>query len=485
MASGRSVLYEDFLAFERRHALLPNGGRVLACVSGGPDSVALLDILHNFSKGGRIELYACHLNHQLRGVEAQEDAAFVKRLCDSMGVQVEVGARDVAALAKEKGLSIETAARDARYEFFNSCARRFKCNTVATAHTMSDDAETVLMRLIEGAGPEGLTGIPVKRPLGKRTDLSIVRPLLFAARPRIEQYLAERRLEYRVDKSNLEPIYLRNRIRLEVIPRLKELNPSIEEALARTAESIDRMYDLVGREIGRAWRRVVENDKGPVYLLRRAELLKVHPAVATEIVKEILVRAGLSERNLRSAHMDAVMDLAESRKPSGRLELPDGVEARRDYDSLLIAPAREFPSSRRQEMPEAFEEMLDVDGSVELPRAGRIEARRLNELSLDDFVARKGKDEEVVDARALKGALRVRFPRRGDRYRPLGAPGERKLSDVFIDARLPAADRAAIPVVEDDKGIVYVGGLRIAHRAKVGKKTTRYVLLRWRRPEGE
>ena len=489
----RETLYDDFLAFERKHSLFAPGDGVVAAVSGGPDSVALLDILRQLSSNGRIRLAACHLNHQLRGAEADGDERFVEELCASMGVPLEVGRRDVAALARDKGLSVETAAREARYEFFDSAVRKHKARCVATAHTMSDEAETVIQRLIEGAGPEGLTGIPVKRPLGKWTDVAVVRPLLFATRGRIMEYLSARGLSSRTDSTNLEPLYLRNRIRLEVLPKLREFNPSIEEALARVAESMDIMYDFVWNEVRDQWHRVVVSDKPHVFLIRRRELLGIHGAVAREIVKEVLARADVPARDIKAAHIEAIMCLAESRKPSARLELPGGIVIRRDYDSIRVAHATAFPeepgraaeetSAAGADEPTAFEELLDLDGIVTLPDGHWIEAARYGELSKEDIrdlkSAGKTPNQELLDAFAVKRPLVVRYPRPGDRYKPLGCRGEKKLSDIFIDAKVPAEKRATIPVVEDRQGIVWVVGFRIADRVKL-RGPGRCLLLRWR-----
>ena len=215
---------------------------MVAC-SGGPDSVALFDIMVRWSASAKIKVFACHLNHCLRGADSDGDAAFVEDLARSVGVELFTGRRDVAGLARERGVSIETAARDARYEFFIEAAGKLRCSAVVTAHTASDNAETFLQRLIEGAGVEGLGGIPHWRLLDADRKVHLWRPLLFAHRPEIEKYLEARGLAFRVDKSNLEPTYLRNRIRLELLPRLREFNPSIEESL--TASLKRAVSDLV------------------------------------------------------------------------------------------------------------------------------------------------------------------------------------------------------------------------------------------------
>jgi tRNA(Ile)-lysidine synthase len=488
----RETLYDDFLAFERRHNLFPSGDGVVAAVSGGPDSVALLDILRQFSSGGRIRLAACHLNHQLRGAEADDDERFVESLCDSMGVPLEVGRRDVAALAREKSLSVEAAARDARYAFFNKAVRKHNARHVATAHTMSDQAETVVQRILEGAGPEGLTGIPLKRTLGKWTDIKVARPLLFATRERIMDYLAGRGLSSRTDSTNLEPVYLRNRIRLELLPRLREFNPSIEDALARIAESMDLVYDFLWREVDDHWHRVVSWNKPPIFSLRRHALLRVHGAIAREIVKGVLTNAGLPERDLKAAHIEAVLALAESRKPSARVELPAGFVVRREYDDIFVGRATEFAD---ESMPaaetandEGFEEILEVNGRVDLPAGGFIDSMVENDEYMDDesreqLIKSAAGDEAAMDMQNIELPLAVRYPRPGDRFRPLGCRGEKKLSDVFINAKIPADQRATIPLICDRSGIVWVAGYRIAEHVRVGGLTTRYVLVSWRRPE--
>lgn len=469
----RSVLYDEFLHFVKAKRLFKSGECVLAAVSGGPDSVALLHLLRRLGDRGQISLAACHLDHMLRGEESSRDARFVAEICSKYNVQLETARRDVAALAKESGAGVEEAARRARYEFFAAAAAKLSCTTVATAHTLSDNAETVLQRLIEGAGPAGLSGIPLSRPLAPDSQVAVVRPLLFASRERIESYLAKHRLPSALDHTNLAPLYLRNRIRLELVPLLKGLNPSVEAALSRTGESVGALMDFVEDALSEATAAIVDTGEGSGTSLKAAALTAAHPALAGEVVRRALLAAGVDGRRISSAHIRAVLELADAGSPSGELHLPGALVARREYDCLTIAPPAAMAGA------DDFCAQLRVPGEVALPGGrSRIEARPVEDFNISEFLAGKSAAEEVIDAEAVCGGLAVRFPREGERFRPLGAHGEKKLQDFFVDEKVPRRARAQTPLVVDDEGIVWVAGLRIAERVSVTAETSRFLHLR-------
>jgi len=494
----RSALYEDFLHFARERGFFAPGESVLAAVSGGPDSVAMLDILKRFSRHGRIALFACHLDHELRGRESTRDASFVRTLCRSLGVPLVVAERDVRSLAKRSKLSIEAAARRARYEFFARAARRFGCTKVATAHTLSDNAETILQRLIEGGGPAGLSGIPASRALDEKGKISVVRPLLFAARREIENYLAARGISARIDRTNLAPLYTRNKIRLEILPRILELNPSAEEAISRAGANIASLFEYVEDAVAGARQKIIHFRAPGKTVLKRRALLSAPGVVSRAVVKSAILDSGVDGRAFSSAHVDAVMKLAKSRRPCGTTALPGGVAASVRYGSLTIAgpkaAVRRATAARCKGAPAAsprknrtfrdgarrpgFCRPLPVPGTVVLPGgSGRIEARIVRRFDLAAFVAAKTRFEEVVDADSIKGNLVVRFPRPGERLRPLGAPGEKKLSDFFTDLKIPLDERGRTPIVADEAGIIWVAGCRISHRVRLASRTKRFLKL--------
>lgn len=476
---GRSTLYDGFLGFVKAGGLWRRGELVLAAVSGGPDSVALLDILLRYRRRGGIDVAVCHLDHGLRGEDSRADAAFVAELGAKLGIRVEVGRKRVDLFARRRGLCIEAAARAARYEFFAKTARRLGAAKVATAHTASDNAETVLQRMIEGAGPRGLCGIPLVRRLGVRGDVEVVRPLLFATREAIEQYVSARGLSTRLDRSNLEPIYLRNRIRLEILPLLKELNPSIEQALCRVGSAVGELLDFVKEDVAEARREVVRKGKSGGVVLDVEGLARLHAALSGEVVRGAALAAGVDGRALSASHIAGILALARGRRGSGVVELPGGLVARREYGEITIGePAEGFD-------PGSFEKPLKVPGHVVLPgEAGRIEAQILKRFDLTKFIAAKSDCEEVVDANAIEGRLTVRFARKGDRLTPLGAPGAKKLQDFFVDAKVARRRRYSVPLVLDEAGIIWAGGIRIADRVKVTEGTESFLRLKWSRRHG-
>ncbi len=483
----RSTLYEDFLASVKNRGVFTQGQRAMVACSGGPDSVALLDIMTRYAPSVGIKVFCCHLNHCLRGADSDEDERFVQKLAKSRSIEIFTATRDVAALARERGLSVETAAREARYEFFAEAAKKLRCSVVVTAHTASDNVETFLQRLIEGAGAEGLSGIPSWRLLDAARKVHLWRPLLFAYRSNIEGYCASRGLEFRTDKTNLEPTYLRNRIRLRLLPLLREFNPSIEQALARAAMTVSDLYDYVGDDVERVYRSILYQPKPPILVISIYKLLECPAVTAREAVKYVLINAGVEWRELKYSHVDAVFALAMSRKASARLDMPGDVSVRREYEFLYVGRESDFAAKGIGLDSTGPDDLkYDADWSAVLVPPGTVKIPSgLGEITVVDegmpdiatFAKDKTADEEIIDADAVRGVLCVRFARNGDRFRPLGAPGVRKLQDVFTDARVPAPQRRLAPVVCDDKGIIWVVGHRIADRVKITDKTTKPLAL--------
>jgi len=471
----------------KERSALTQGQRVLVACSGGPDSVALLDIMVRYAPTAGIKMFCCHLNHRLRGADSDEDERFVRELAKAMDVEIFTSRRNVAKLAEEYGLSVETAARKARYEFFAEAAKRLRCSVVITAHTASDNVETFLQRLIEGAGAEGLSGIPSWRLLDADRKVHLWRPLLFAYRKDIEEYCAARELGYRIDKTNLEATYLRNRIRLRLMPLLKEFNPSIEQALARAAKTVSDLYDHAGDDIDRAYRSILEQKRLPILVVSIERLLKWPAVIAREAVKYVLINAGVEWRDLKYSHVDAVFALAKSRKASGRIDVPGDVSVRREYDFLYVGREKEFEAlGKRLEKAEAnapeydagWSEALPVPGFVRIAGGiGDIFASEVEKPDLVEFSRKKSRDEEIIDADAVRGTMRVRFARAGDRIKPLGLAGERKLQDIFTDVRIPAYVRKLVPVIEDDDGLVWVTAIQIADRVRITDRTKRFIRL--------
>ena len=317
-------MLERALTLTREYRLLPPGSPVLCAVSGGADSVCLLAWLREQG----VDLHAAHFDHRLRGEESQGDAAFVEELCRDWSVPFRLGGGDVAAFAKKEGLTVEEAARRLRYAFLEEEGAGLGPKTVvAVAHTADDNAETLLWNLVRGTGLKGLGGIPPDRPLGR---VRLVRPFLTTTRAEIEEWLTRRGLPHREDSTNGELKYTRNRLRRQVMPVLRELNPRAAEKMAETARQLrelDLDLDRQAEELLTAARWQDRDLTFPLPLLRGAS-----PSLGPRVVQGLLDRLGVGKKDFGAVHLTAILTL----KPGGRLDLPTGVGVRAKGGLLIL-----------------------------------------------------------------------------------------------------------------------------------------------------
>jgi tRNA(Ile)-lysidine synthase len=461
------TLPERVLATIRRHDLIPAGTHVLAAVSGGADSVALAVVLarlaplHGFTLAG-----IAHLHHGLRGAEADGDQAFVEALAARLGVPCVTAREDVAARAAEAGESIESAARRVRYGFFDEAASGLGADRIATGHTADDQAETVIMRLMRGAGLHGLSGV---RPRNGR----VVRPLLETRRAELEAFLREADESWRTDTSNADAAIARNQVRHVALPALTAIGgDGVIDALARTASLIQDDADELDRQAIELSRAVVLAD-GRIDI---AALGGASPALARRVIRAAL-EAAAGGRFLSLEHVEAVRSLMNGDAPR-RVELP-GIVATREAGALRIEPALAARA------PRAFEAGLPVPGRATVPEAGLEVSAELGTVSAAELSALRARADAVAVQGVDTAGLTVRSRRPGDAIRPLGAPGRRKLQDLFVDRKIARGDRDRVPLVVDERGrIVWVVGHTIADEFRVTTPRGRVLLLKVSRVAG-
>jgi len=432
--------------FIEENRLVSAGDTVIVAVSGGADSMALLDILANLS-GYRLTLVPAHLNHCLRGEESDGDELFVRQAARRYGLTAEILRVDVAAAADATGVSLEEAGREARYGFFRELAARYNARAIALAHHRDDQAETVLMRLVRGSAGSGLVAI---RP-GGDGDL-LIRPLLSVSRADIEAYLRQGGLEWREDSSNSDTRFLRNRIRHELLPLLRSYNPCIAENLAQTAAALARDEELLCQMTAAAFGRCVKaTGRSRIVDL---DLLECEPAALRPRLFRMVIAAVKGDlRRISSRHLAALEDLASSRNPSGRTALPDGLLAFREYRLLHISAAAHVVSA-------AEEFSLDItgSGSFRLPDGATLSVDVFQELT--DGWRSQGRRTLWVNRADLPFPWELRYFRAGDRFRPMGMEGEKKLKKLFIDRKIPIAGRRRIPLLLCRGEIFWVGGVQ-------------------------
>ncbi len=482
-----------------RYHMVSQGEGVVVGVSGGADSMALVHALGLLSGELGISLHIAHLNHMIRGAEADADEAFVAAAGEGLGVPVHVRRVDVPALARAGGITVEEAGRNARYQLFEDVACEHGLKAVALAHNADDDAETVLMRVIRGTGLRGLAGIPPTRTT--ESGLRVIRPFIHIGRSVIDAYCAAHGISFRTDSTNTDTSYTRNRVRNELLPLLeRDYNPSVRQALLRLARNAAADDDCLNAEARRLRRANIRGDD-PLRLAR-AGLAAAHDAVLSRVLMWACERTSRSGRDAYRANLESLLGLVKNGNTGDGIDLPGAVRAWLEPDCLVFEVAGCHGSGRRSRDWGPYELTLgewpiacgapprvraaraacgprpDAPGEAPAEWLARVASSALGERVL---AADAGRMWAVFDAASLEALgcarLTVRPPQAGDRMVPFGMGGEKLLSDLFTDAKVPRHARAATPVVECGGRVLFVGGLRQSALAPVGDGTVEVVVL--------
>lgn len=425
----------NILNIIEKFSLIKKGDRITVALSGGADSMALLYALLSLKEKLGIELSAAHFNHLIRGEEALRDEEFVKAECEKLGVQLFLGKADVVAFAKENKMSLELAARHLRYEFLE----RVSPQLIATAHTASDNLETMIFNLSRGTAADGLTGIPVKRE-------RFIRPLISSSRAEIEAYCEANNIKYVTDSTNLSDDYTRNKIRHNIVLILKEINPQVEKAALSAAFSIkeDSAYlDMKAQEY------LCENKKDGALILEGLKTLD--KAVAKRVIKRFLSEKIGGE--LLSVHIEAVFELIFK---TGKISLPLFFTAVSDKEKLVLLSADET-----NETPDFKVEIIEKNSDF------LKKWQNVNNLLL----------KNLIDCDKIVGELKVRTRKAGDKIRLLNRGCTKELRSIYTENKVPVNERENRPVICDDKGVVWVYEFGVAHRCAVSDKTQKAFLV--------
>jgi tRNA(Ile)-lysidine synthase len=476
--------------------LLHDGDRLVVAVSGGPDSLCLLEVLHSLASRHRLTLHVAHLNHGLRP-EAAEDAAFVRAQAEARGLSCFSATADVAAAAQVAHQSIETAARAQRYAFLAAVAGHTGAGQVAVAHTADDQAETVLMHLLRGAGLRGLQGMLPTRPLGKNLNghwvtthssgqsvtlnplpqtadplrLALIRPLLFATRAEVLAYCAARSLRPRLDSSNADPRFLRNRVRHELLPALERYNPNIRAGLARSAAAAAGDYALWRKAAGDSWAAAAVAAGAGQVAFDRERWGRLVPAERRALLR-LAVEKLSPDGEVGFAALEAAEQFSREATPGRACQLAAGLRLRVEAKRVVVLAARAVPAATAA--PQLVEGALAAGWGLEATPLGGEGWSRAEITAAPRWTA-------FVDSERLPAALRLRARRRGERFQPLGLGGHSVLlSDFFVDQKVPAEQREHWPLLTSGDEVVWVVGLRLDERFKVTPSTrhvTRLALI--------
>lgn len=448
-----------------KYDMLNPGDKIVIGISGGPDSLCLLHILKEISAEYDCSIFAAHLNHMFRGKAADRDAEFVEETCKEWGIPAFIETFDVPAYIKETGLSPEEAGREIRYRLFRRVCEEVRGNKIAVAHNLNDHIETILMRFMRGSGIEGLKGIEAVRG-------NIIRPLLETDRLSIEEYCAAFGLSPRIDKTNLESVYNRNRIRLELIPYMeKNFNPNIKMALSRFSGLVKDENDFLEAEAEEKLREVAEysNDRVTIDVPKFNSL---HKALQRRIIRQCTERISNTLNGFDFKHVEKVLELVHQ-STGAAVMLPHKIRAFKSYDKLVLAK-----NIVKADKKCYYKLKYDCDNSI-ITDNGIITVERKKTKEIGEL--RGQKDIIYIDTSKIKEELVLRYRRAGDMFAPIGMKGTKKLKEYLIDEKVPRDKRDELELIADGNEIVWIVGGRLSESYKITDNTLDALLIKYTR----
>ena len=445
-----------------KYKLLDKEDRVVAALSGGPDSTALLVALVQIAKQLDFSIIVAHYNHGLRGTSSDEDEKYSQELAIKLGLIFVSGKMDQKL--RQKGKSPEDFYRQQRYQFLDKVAEDYNAQKIALGHNIQDQAETVLLNLLRGSGLEGLKGILPMRE-GK-----FIRPLIEVSRGEIIAFLSKARISCCQDSSNESKIYLRNKIRGELIPYLKEkFNPRIEENLARMAEILRQDDDYIGNSVKEAMKSTyIQNQSNRIISLNIEYIKGLAPAIRSRLFKKILESLNPEKNGFSFSNIKALERLAQVTESGKRISLPLGIEAKREYDSLIL------------ERDKICLKQVDYEYPVNIP--GIIHVKETNrtisiEKTFRDKIDQHNKNKVYLDLDKIQQPVILRNRRDGDRFQPLGMKGRQKIKSLFINQKIPRNKRNEVMLLVDRNSVIWIENIHLSERVKISPQTINILAL--------
>jgi len=455
---------EQLLQFNEKHHMFQKGDGIVIGVSGGADSVCLLHLLNACKEQWELSLYVLHVHHGIRGEEADEDAKFVEMLAADMDLPFYLVRENVPELAKKQGMTVEEAGRKCRYEWLEKYRKEMGAACIAVAHHQNDQAETVLFQLFRGSGARGLAGMPVKRD-------AIIRPLLFAGREEIENYLHEKQLSCREDQTNQETIYTRNKIRHEILPLSREINKKSVLHIVQASEKLadwQRFIEKIGEQ---AYRRIVTEGER-VCFLAVEDFVKEDSVIQGEVLRRIFEKIIPGAKDVERIHYEKVTELLGA-QTGKKVHLPKGMEARREYNTICFT-ARQTEMEKNTlsmvcELP--FRHIVKNDGALY-----EISLEVKNRVDLPEAIPQKDYTK-WIDYDMIKNGLVLRNPREGDYFILDRAGGKKKLNRFYIDQKIPRDRRREQVLLADGEHVVWLIQGRISEGYKISDNTKRVLII--------
>ncbi len=442
----------------KKYSLFSKGDHILIALSGGPDSMALLHLLNSLKAKYDIKLAAAHLDHTIRPTSAK-DQKFCKEACRNLHIKFHSKRLDIPALAGRNKLSVEEAGRKARYDYFDSLTEKYRCDKIATGHTLDDTVETVIFNMIRGSGLSGLAGIPRKR--GK-----IIRPLLDIEKAELLEWLKVQKIRFIQDKSNRSLDYSRNRIRLKVIPELEKINSGARQNIMRLSEIVSDEVEFNANLTVLAYKAaLLESGKSKI-VLDLGKLVQYDKSLIKKVIKEAFRILSGDIHSLSSQSISRALSIVNGE--SGRkAPLTQGICIEKSQGGIAILKPQAGKGNYRLAIPGKTE---FPEGLIEAKIVKRDRIEKLDQSNLNIYL-----DQEKL------GDITARFWQDGDKIRPLGMKGHKLLSDIFINRKIPEYEREIVPIVLSDKNIAWIPGVMISDDFRLTEQTREVLNLRYAR----
>jgi len=454
----KHTLIHAFQEFINRHHLIVRGEKIIVSLSGGIDSVVLFDLMCELKKYLMLEISAAHINHQLRGSESDADETFVTKLSRDKGVKCFVESVDTKHHAEIEKLSIQEAARNLRYTFLDKLRSSLGYDKIATAHNADDNTETIILNLLRGTGVHGMTGIPVFRK-----DHQIIRPLLFATRQRIIEHATKCNIQYREDSSNLKSDYTRNYLRLKVIPLLREnVNPNLTATIGKSSELFSQLEEYLDSLYKRIAKKVILK-KTVEEIILSITVIEAQPLFIQE---HVLYKIGKD-------FISSEIDFSTVKGMIGLIKAESGSMCSISKDTILFRDRNNLIFRRK---PTTTSYLHDI----QLNHKNTFDSFTIECSRVATAKYSNDPNVEFIDADNLKGKLIVRSWHEGDWFIPLGMSDKKKLSDFFIDQKIPLFEKHIVPILCSGSDIVWICGRRLDNRFKITPKTTNILKLEFR-----
>ena len=454
------------LGIIKEYDLIEENDNIVIGVSGGPDSMALLFCLLEIKQDINFNIYIAHVNHGVRGKEADKDQLFVEKIANELNLPFFTKNVNMILYGKEKGITAEEAGRELRYGFFREILGKYGGGKIAVAHNMNDQAETLIMRFMRGTGIDGLKGMDFKIN-------DIIRPILGINRWEIEEYIEKNQIPTVLDKTNLEPIYTRNKIRLELIPYMeKNFNPNLINTLWRMSKISSMDSDFLEEYSKGVFEKATKSRDDNSVSLCKDTFLNQHRSIQQRMIRYGIFLINKSLQGISEAQISLAFNLFTSEDTGKKINLSSNIVAKNIYGSIFIGKEESIKNR-------AYSYGFKVPGNIYINNNYYFQATIFD--NNEDFSLKTQDDTRYFDFDKVKGKLEIRNRRDGDRFTPFGMSGTKKIKDYFIDEKIPRDLREETPLIVDDENILWVVGYRTNNNYKITKETKRILSISYKR----